>query len=117
MAKYLRPEDLYFELTICKFRGRASDKLSHYFYLIASNLKRKFYIVDFHDDQIQEAQCKMLESFHLVDLDRYEPAGVFAYFSERGKRSYTKIFNIYMDRAPSRWNDVSKLSLTNINSL
>jgi len=116
MAVYLKPEDLYFELIVCKAKGKASNKLSNYFYSIANNLKNKgvFCISDFHDDQVQEAYTMMMESWMLVELEKFEPNQIFAYFTERGKRSYTKIFNTYMDRSPQRWDDFSKLSLTNL---
>ena len=119
MTKYLKADDLYYELVVCKGRGKVSDKLSHMFWLIASNLKRKFSIVDFHDDQIQEAYCMMMESWQSVDTNKYNEFGVFAYFSERGKRSYTKIYNTYMDN--NYYNGKvfkpDKVSLTNIHSL
>jgi len=116
MAVYLKPEDLYFELVVCKGKGKASEKLSEYFYLIADNLKNKaaFFITDFHDDQVQEAYCMMMESWRLVDCDKYNPAGVFAYFTERGKRSYTKIYNIYLDRqSRTNYETIPKVSLSN----
>jgi len=118
---YIDKEQFVFELVVCKGKGKVSNELSHMFYLIANNLKNKnvFNITDFHDDQVQEAYCMMMESWYNVEPLKYPSNLVFAYFTERAKRSYVKIFNTYMDRDQYKTDGIApiKHSLTNIHSL
>jgi len=98
---YINNEEFVFELIVSKARGKVSDRLHEMFWLISVNLKNKppfNHIPEFNDDQIMEAYCMMLETWSGVEVEKYNSASIFAYFTERAKRSYVKIFNIYMDR-------------------
>lgn len=115
MAQYLDAYDFTFELTICKGRGKVSPRLSNMFWLIANNLKSKnvFFIQEFHDDQVMEAYTRMMETWNCVELDKFEPNQIFAYFSERCKRSYTQIYNLYLDRHQrNNFKTIPKVSLS-----
>lgn len=118
---YIDKDELVFEIIVCKGKGKVSDRLSNMFYIISKSIIKKnvFNLVELHDDQIMEAYTMMMESWNLVDTDKYTSNLVFAYFSERAKRSYTKIYNIYLDRQiyQNRYSTPIKYSLSNIYSL
>lgn len=110
---YINAYDFTFELICCKGRGFVSDKLSDMFMLIAKNLTKKntFSIEDFHYDQIMEAYTDMMSSWWLVNIDKYNANQLFAYFTERAKRSFVKIYNVYTDRTQqNKFNQPKKCS-------
>jgi hypothetical protein len=92
---YVNYHDLYFETVLSKGKGKITDKLNNYFYLIANGVTEKLRNRSpqhIHHDQLSEAYLALAERWGTVNIEKTN--NVLPFYSEICKRSAAQTYNM-----------------------